>query len=78
MLYYWQLFIKIRKYGIFKMSKFSSFDHALDEKSFSILFCLPLNIYQTNKSSIKIVIGHLTFFTLVQKVKIIHKKFMLL
>ena len=31
-------------YYTFKMSKFPSFDHALDEKSFSILFCLPLNI----------------------------------
>ena len=53
MLYYWQLFIKTRKYGISKMSKFSSVDHASDEKSFSILFYLPLNINQTHKFLIK-------------------------
>ena len=47
---YWQLFIKIRKYDISKMSKFTSVDHASGENSFSILFCLPLNIYQTYKS----------------------------
>ena len=52
MLYYWQLYIKTRKYGI---SKFSSVDHASDEKSFSILFCLPLNINQTHIFLIKSV-----------------------
>ena len=34
-------------YSISKMVKFPSVDHATDEKSFSILFCLPLNINQT-------------------------------
>ena len=38
----------LQKYGnttqVYKRSKFPSFDLALDEKSFSILFCLTLNI----------------------------------
>ena len=63
MLYFCQLYIKIRKYGISRMSKFSSVDHALDEKSLSILFCLPLNIYHSLKSSIKSLGFHFSYFT---------------
>ena len=38
-----------------------SVDHASDETSFHILFCLSLNIYQTNKSVIKSVCFHLSY-----------------
>ena len=54
MLYYWQLLTKIRKYCFSKMSKFPSFDHALDEKSFSTLFCLPLNISRLINLQLKV------------------------
>ena len=44
MLCYRQLFPKIRKYCFSKVLKFLSFDQALNEKSFSTLLCLPLNV----------------------------------
>ena len=52
----WQLLTKIRKYYIFKMSEFPSFDHAVDEKS-SILFCLPLNISRLINLQLKVSVS---------------------
>ena len=57
MLYYWQLLTKTQKYYTSKMSKFPSFDHALDEKSFSILFCLPLNISRLINLQLKVSVS---------------------
>ena len=54
MLYYRQLLTKIRKYCFSKMSKFPSFDHALDEKSCSTLICLPLNISRLIRLQLKV------------------------
>ena len=45
------------KYYTFKMSKFPSFDHALDEKSFSISFCLPLNISRLINLQLKVSVS---------------------
>ena len=55
-----------QKYGntTFKMSKFPSFDHALDGKSFSILFCLPLNISRLINLQLKVSVSN--FFILKQ------------
>ena len=54
MLYYRQLLTKIRNYSFSKMSKFPSFDHALDEKSFSTLFCLSLDIRRLINLQLKV------------------------
>ena len=54
MLYYWQLLTQIRKYRISKISKFPSFDHALDEKIISILFCLLSNISRLINLQLKV------------------------
>ena len=47
--------------SISKMLKFPSVVHAFNENIVFILVCLPLNIYQTYKSSIKIVIFHFLY-----------------
>ena len=56
MLYYWRLVTKIWKYYTSKMSKFPSSDHALD-KSFSILFCLPINISRLISLQLKVTVS---------------------
>ena len=48
---------KTRKYYTSKMSKVPSFDHALDEKSFSILFWLPLNISRLIDLQLKVSVS---------------------
>ena len=45
------------RYYTSKMSKLLSFDHALDEKSFSILFCLPLNISRLINLQLKVSVS---------------------
>ena len=57
MLYYGKLLTKTRKYYTSKLSKFSYFDHALDEKSFSISFCLPLNISRLINLQLKVSVS---------------------
>ena len=51
----------VLKYYTFEMSKFLSFDHALDAKSFSILFCLQLNISRHINLQLKVSVSNFSY-----------------